>query len=134
MQTTIIGIFDDSLALEKAIDTLNATGFQERVFEPANVAREVGHGIDPIVMPGVGPAPGGAGLAHSYPEDSHAEMLRTFRNHLVGLNLPEAQIEDYVTSFDHQAKFVIVTTTPERASEAMGILKAAKAAQAHRHD
>lgn len=134
MPTTIISLFDDSLAMEKAIDRLNADGFEERVFEPANVAREVGHGVGPAFLPGAGPAPGGAGLAHSYPEDSHAEVLRTFRNHLAALDLSESQIEDYVTSFDHQAKFVIVTTDPERAPQAMAILQAARASRVHRHD
>ena len=134
MKTTIISLFDDSLAMEKAINKLNEAGFQERVFDPATIAQEVGHGVSPTFTPGAGPTPGGVGLAHSYPENSRDEIVRTFRNHLSDLHLSNDQIEGYVTNFAHGAKFVIVRTDKKRATEAMDILQAANASQVNRHD
>ena len=134
MKTTIVSIFDDPMALDKAINALNRSGFQERVFEPASVAQEVGHGVSPVFTPGAGPTPGGVGLAHSFPENSHDEVLRTFRSHLSDLHLSDDEIDAYVNSFDHGAKFLVVTTDKARAAEAVELLQGANASRVSRHD
>ena len=133
MKTTIVSLFDDSRALEKAVNELNSRGFEERVFDRASVSQEVGHGVSPLTTPGAGPTPGGAGLAHGYPEDSSEEVSRTFRSHLSNLRLSDAEIEGYVNNFNHEAKFVIVTTERHRAADAMEILRRADASRVDQH-
>lgn len=133
MKSTIVGLFDDSLAMERAVNELTAGGFEERVFDRASISQEVGHGVGPLITPAAGPTPGGAGLAHGYPEDSVEEVSRTFRSHLSNLRLSDAEIEGYVNNFNHEAKFVIVTTDRQRAADAIEILRRANASRVDQH-
>ncbi len=133
MKTTIVSLFDDSLALDRAVTNLSSGGFDERVFDASIVSREVGHGVSPLFTPGTGPAPGSAGLAHSYPDDSREEVSRTFRSHLNDRGIPDDEVDAYVTNFEHGAKFVIVAVEPKRATEAMELLRNAGASRVDRH-
>ena len=109
--TTVIGIFDNSPALEKAVTELSQRGFDEKVFDQNALAQESG----------------GAGLVFT------PAIRRLFYEHLADYRLPEEIIESYVNSFAHGGKFVVIKVNQDRAEEALGILEQSGASRTNRH-
>ncbi len=110
---TIVGIFDDSSALEKAIDDLAKSGLKETVLDQASVFNEIG------TRPG--------------PTADRRAASRTFKARLKDFGLPDRVIESYANHFNHDGKFVIVQTDDTSADRAMETLRRYNASQVNRH-
>jgi hypothetical protein len=133
--TTIVGIFDNARDLDKAVERLARAGFEDTVYDEAIVSEETGHVGGGIFAPGSGPAVywGDAERDLKPKLDRHANA-RAFRAHLADYHLPKNVIEGYVTNFDHDGEFVLVKTGPERADQALEIMRTCGASRANRHD
>ena len=134
--TTIIGIYDDSLNLEKAIEQLTRKGFQEEVIDPGVLTQQADHKAPP--SPGIAPAPGvmAGNPTARLPKDSAAAMQeadRILRNRLDKLHLSDKEIDHYTTVFNHDGKFLIVESDTERAPEAVDIMRSNGASQVYKH-
>ena len=134
--TTIIGIYDDSLKLEKAIEQLVNKGFKEEVIDPDILVQKSEHPAAP--GPGIAPVPGvmAGNPAATLPRDSTAaiqEADRVLRSRLDELHLSDEEIDHYTTVFNHDGKFLIVESDSEQASEAADIMRANGASQVYNH-
>ena len=131
--TTIVGIFDNARDLDKAVERLARAGFEDTVYDEAIVSEELGS-IGGIFAPGSGPAVyWGETERDMKPKlDRHANA-RAFRAHLADYHLPKDVIEGYVTNFDHDGEFVLVKTSPDRADQALEIMRTCGASRANRH-
>jgi len=132
--TTIVGIFDNARDLDKAVERLARAGFEDTVYDEAIVSEELGS-IGGIFAPGSGPAVyWGETERDMKPKlDRHANA-RAFRAHLADYHLPKDVIEGYVTNFDHDGEFVLVKSSPDRADQALEIMRTCGASRANRHD
>jgi len=132
--TTIVGIFDNARDLDKAVNRLARAGFEDTVYDEAIVAEEAGN-VSGIFAPGSGPAVYWGDTERDLKPklDRHANA-RAFRAHLADYHLPKDVIEGYVTNFDHDGEFVLVKTSPERAEQALEIMRTSGATRANRHD
>jgi hypothetical protein len=134
-KTTIIGVFDDPIALEKTINKLNEKGLQWSVFDPNVVAQGGGTGVaPPISTPGVVPAPGGVGAAGSFSQRDRDAVINAFKDHLSSLHLSRKAIDAYVDQFTHEAKLVSVRVDEKLASEVIELIQAFNPSQINRHD
>jgi hypothetical protein len=132
--TTIIGVFDDPIALEKTINKLNEKELQWSVFDPSIIAQEVGTGGEPISTPGVVPAPGNVGAAGSFSQVGRDAVINALKDHLSNLHVSQKVIAAYVDQFTHEAKFVSLRVDEERASEAMELMQTFNPSRINRHD
>ena len=134
--TTVIGIYDDSLNLEKAIEQLISKGFKEEVIDPDILIQKSDHPATP--GPGVAPAPGvmAGNPSATLPKENTAarqEAGRVFRSRLDELHLSHKEIDHYTTVFNHDGKFLIVESDSERTSEAVDIMRNNGASQVYEH-
>jgi hypothetical protein len=134
--TTIVGIFDDAWNVEKAIEQLAAAGFEDTVFDEAIVTEQPGSsGAIPFR------APGSAAendfvreRANLIPKPDRRTIVDAFKAQLEHYNLSHDVINGHATAFIHDGKFILVKTDPERADQAMTILRNCNATRIVRHD
>ncbi|HEY5706121.1 MAG TPA: hypothetical protein VIS96_11160 [Terrimicrobiaceae bacterium] len=132
--TTIVGIFDNARDLDKAVERLSREGFEDAVFDGPIVAEEPGD-VDAIYAPGSNPALyWGNAERELKPKQNRHVNARAFKAHLAEYHLPDDVIEGYATTFDHDGEFVLVKASPERAEQALEILRTSGASRANRHD
>jgi hypothetical protein len=136
--TTIVGIFDNAFDLEKAVERLARSGFEDTVYDEAIVGGEPGGGAPTVFAPGYGPPAAWGGNAE--PEwrakpGQHAQhaIVEAFKAHLADYHLPADVIRAYAVNFNHNGEFVLVKTKPERAEQAMEILRNSGATKVDRH-
>ena len=132
--TTIVGIFDNARDLDKAVERLARAGFEDTVYDEAIVSEETGN-LGGIFAPGSGPAVyWGSTERDLKPKMDRNANARAFRAHLADYRLPKDVIEGYVTNFDHDGEFVLVKSSPDRADQALEIMRTCGASRANRHD
>lgn len=61
-------------------------------------------------------------------------VVRAFKAHLAHYHLPKQVIKAYATTFYHNGEFILVRSQPERAEQAMDILRDCGATRVNRHD
>jgi hypothetical protein len=134
--TTIVGIFDNARDLEKAVDQLALAGFEDTVYDEGIMSGEgvnVGSavfttGYDPPVVWGR------MEEIHSPRKPDLDTVVRAFKAHLAHYHLPKQVIKAYATTFYHNGEFILVRSHPERAEQAMDILRDCGATRVDRHD
>jgi hypothetical protein len=135
--TTIVGIFDNAPDLERAIERLARAGFEETVYDEAIIAEETSN-VGTVFAPGSTPAIFWGNAKPDLPPKraGHAEhtVIQSFKAHLADHHLPADAIEAYAVNFIHNGEFVLVKTDPERAGQAMEILRDCGATRVNRHD
>jgi hypothetical protein len=133
--TTIVGIFDEALDVEKSVERLAASGFEDTVYDEAIVAEHPGgDSVRPVRAAGSGPDVAlGGDAPNLLPKLDRNEIVRAFKAKLGRYGLPQEVIAGYATAFLHNGKFVIVQTEDARAEEAMKILRQAGATRVNRH-
>ena len=67
----------------------------------------------------------GSAEIHSPPKPDLDAVVRAFKAHLAHYHLPKDVIKAYATTFYHNGEFLLVRSTPERAEQAMDILRIA---------
>jgi hypothetical protein len=133
--TTIVGIFDDTWNVEKAVERLAAAGFEDTVYDEAIVAEQPGSaGAIPTRAPGSAPEMVlGSGAPNLLSKADRHAILQAFKAQLGHYHLPHEVIEAYATAFLHNGKFLLVRTDAERAEQAMKILRDCGATRVNRH-
>jgi hypothetical protein len=133
--TTIVGIFDDAWNVEKAIEQLAAAGFEDTVFDEAIVAEQPGSaGAIPFRAPGSAPERVlGSEAPNMLSKPDRNTIVQAFKAQLGQYNLSSDVIGGYATAFIHDGKFILVKTDPERAEQAMKILRECNATRVTRH-
>jgi len=135
--TTIVGIFDNARDLDKAVDRLARAGFEDTVYDEAIVAEETSN-VGTVFAPGSAPAVFWGNVKPDLPpkRTEHAQhtIVQAFKAHLADYHLPADAIEAYAVNFYHNGEFVLVKTSPERAEQAMEILRECSATRVNRHD
>jgi hypothetical protein len=134
--TTIVGIFDDAWNVEKAIEQLAAAGFEDTVFDEAIVAEQPGSaGAIPFRAPGSAPERAlGENAPNLISKPDRRTIVEAFKAQLGRYNLSHDVINGYATAFIHDGKFIFVQTEPERANQAMKILRDCNSTRVTRHD
>ncbi len=122
--TTIVGIFDNARDLDEAVEGLAESRIEDTVFDEAIVAEEAGN---------VGALGMGVLTPHLPPKPDRHTIIQAFKAHLADYRLPDEVIEGYATTFYHKGKFVLVKTDPQRAEQAIQILRECRASQVNRH-
>ena len=122
--TTIVGIFDNAADLDQAVEGLAKAGIEDTVFDEAIVAGEAGN-VGSVFGPGSSLAPGITVKPELSPKPDRHTVIRAFKAHLADYHLPENVIDGYATTFYHKGKFVLVKTDPQRAEQAIQILRSA---------
>lgn len=132
--TTIVGLFDNERDLDKAVDRLARAGFEDTVYDESIVAEEVGS-IGPIFTPGSAPVTvwGGSTKPAVPRKRDRQAVVHAFKAHLADYHLPSDVIDAYVTAFHGNVEFVLVRTDPQRAAQAIEILKGCGAMRVSRH-
>jgi hypothetical protein len=136
--TTLVGIFDDAVDVEKAAERLAEADFECTVYDETIVAQELGEvsAARPVLAPGSAPEVALGGEAPNLlPKPDQHTLAQAFKERLAkeyGLSGPE--IDAYTTTFLHNGKFVVVEAESARAEKAMGILKDSRATKVNRHD
>jgi hypothetical protein len=133
--TTIVAIFDDAWNVEKAIEQLSAAGFEDTVYDEAIVAEQSGSASAiPFRAPGSGPETVlGSDAPNLVSKPDRRTILEAFKAQLGRYNLSHDIIGGYATAFIHDGKFILVKTEPERAEQAMKILRDCSATRVNRH-
>jgi hypothetical protein len=133
--TTIVGIFDDAWNVEKAIEQLAAAGFEDTVFDEAIVAEQPGSaGAIPFRAPGSAPERVlGEDAPNLISKPDRRTIVEAFKAHLGRYHLSHDVIGGYATAFIHDGKFILVKTEPERAEQAMKILRDCNSTRVTRH-
>jgi hypothetical protein len=136
--TTIVGIFDNARDLDKAVERLARAGFEDTVYDEAIVAGEPSNGGPVVFAPGYAPAMvWGSAEPDSPPKITHHAqhtIVQAFKAHLAEYHLPSDVIQAYAVTFYHNGEFILVKTEPERAEQAMKILRDCGATRVNRHD
>ena len=137
--TTVVGIFDNARDLDHAIDRLAREGFQDTVYDEAIVEGEPTNTGRPVVFaPGYAPAMVfGSAKPEARPkraDHGHHGIVEAFKGHLADYKVPADVIHSYAVTFYHNGEFVLVKTKPNRADQAMEILRACGATRVNRHD
>jgi hypothetical protein len=134
IKCVVVGIFDNAQDLERAVERLAASGFEDTIYDEAIVAQEPSNvvpvgpiPVGPVLAPGVVPAEG-SGKADL------PTIVQAFKSHLSDYHLPNQVIEAYATTFYHGGKFVLVRTHPERDEQVVQILRKCGASRVNRHD
>ena len=133
----IVGIFDNALDMEQAVERLAAAGFDNTVYDEAIVKEEAGS-VDPAV-PTLAPSSVpevvlGSDEPNLLPKRDKHTIVRAFKARLADYHLPDDVIEAYATTFYHDGKFVLVGTEPECAKHVMEILRECRATRVNQHD
>jgi hypothetical protein len=133
--TTIVGIFDDAWNVEKAIEQLAAAGFEDTVLDEAIVAEQPGSaGAIPFRAPGSAPERVlGEDAPNLISKPDRRTIVEAFKAHLGRYKLSHDVIGGYATAFIHDGKFILVKTEPERAEQAMKILRDCNSTRVTRH-
>ena len=127
----IVGIFDNELDLDRAVNQLADEGFQETVFDQGILAQEVRGDEAFLFAPGTG-AHGRIGKLT--PENREA-TVRAFKSHLEDdFHLPARVIEGYAHTFYHGGEFVIVKAAPRQAGRVEELLRDCRASRVNRHE
>lgn len=98
--TTIVGIFDNTHDLDKAVGRLARAGFEDTVYDEAIVAGEALNVGPPVFAPGSAPV-----VVWGSPEPvlphkpGHHAIARAFKAHLAHYHLPDQMIDAYATTF-----------------------------------
>jgi hypothetical protein len=134
--TTIVGIFDDAWNVEKAIEQLAAAGFEDTVFDEAIVAEQPGSaGAIPFRAPGSAPERVlGENAPNLISKPDRRTIVEAFKAQLGRYDFSEEVIRGYATAFIHDGKFIFVKTDPDRADQAMKILRDCNSTRVTRHD
>lgn len=150
--TTIVGVFEERLDAQQAIDMLRRAGFDEHeigvaVRDVAEVIREqdepVNHTADDAVagsitgasvgglwalgiaagmLPGVGPAIAGSVLASFIASAAAGAAAGTLLGALVHLGIPEHEARDWEDEY-HAGRTIVTVTSPGRHDEAARIIR-----------
>jgi hypothetical protein len=135
--TTIVGIFDNALDLDKVVERLAAAKFDGTVYDEAILTEEPGS-VDPAGPTlAAGSAPEvvlGRKEPNLLPKRDKHSIVRAFSAHLADYHLSNDVIEAYATTFYHGGKFVLVGTDADRAGQVMEILRDSGATRVNRHD
>jgi len=130
----VVGIFDSERDLDSAIRKLAEHGFEDKVFEQSILAQETGINVLPTGTFASSSIPGQIGTFSVQTGHDRATNTQLFKKHLQDdFHLPDELVENYATSFLHDAKFVIVKVQSDRAEEVMEILRVANASQVNQH-
>ena len=136
--TTIVGIFDETEDLEKAVERLAGDDFENTVYDENIVAQELGAvaAARPVLAPGAAPEVVlGSDAPNLLPKADRQTIARTFKERLArDHNLSDTEIDAYGTTFLHHGKFVMVEADSGRAEKAMEILRNSGATKVNRHD
>jgi hypothetical protein len=131
--TAIIAIFDDSVALEKALTRLSNTDFEPWVIDPANTPVERG-----VAVAGLPPYP--TLVRPAIDVDDSGELppdgigyRETLREQLSELSVANEELRFYEEAFEHGGKFVIIETGSEDADEAVDIMQQCGASRVDQH-
>lgn len=127
--TTIIGIFDSHLAVEKAISQLNEKGLPQEVFDPnLELAELESGGESALVADGVGMA---LQTDLDYADDEYDRSY--FRSSLSDLKVPDEALQYYETLYDRGETFVVVETEERFVEEVMNLMRTTGASLIGRH-
>ena len=132
IESVIVGIFDDSQALEEADKRLAAAGFEGAVYGAAAGADEncevTPVAVGPILAPGFVPTDG------SEERESELSQIAAFRSHLADCHLRDEVVEAYATAFAHEGRFLVVRTEPECVKYITEILQECRASRVDEHN
>ena len=135
--TTIVGIFDQSGDIDKAVERLANAEVDASVYDDSSVTEEPGS-IDPAVptlAPGAVPTVVlGADEPNLLDARDRNTVVRAFRRRLRDYDLSEEEIEAYATNFLHKGKFVLIKADADQAEQAVKILNDSGATRVDRHD
>ena len=136
MMTTIIGVFDNARDLDIAVTKLAEADFNDTIFDDGIMADEAGGGLPAIYAPHMGQAATwNVGEPERKPrKPSHEAVVQAFKQHLEKHHLSDDIIQGYAVTFNHDGKFAIVKTNPQKADSAMKIMRECGASRVNRHD
>ncbi len=136
MKTTIVGIFDNAVDLDRGLTRLAGEGFSDVISDDGLASDEAsGEGLAAFV-----PQMGQSVSWNTREPDrkprkaSQAAILKAFKEHLAEHHLSDDVIQGYVVNFLHDGKFAIVGTEPRNAEKAMKIMVECRATRVNRHD
>jgi hypothetical protein len=131
--TAIIAIFDDSLALEKALNKLSQTDFEPRVIDPANTPAETAAGVAGIppyptlVRPSID-----VGDSGELPPQG-IDYRKSLHDQLAQLPVAKEELHFYQEAFEHGGKFLVIETDSDDAGELAATLRQYGAARVDQH-
>lgn len=129
----VVGIFDEEHDLEIAVRHLAEHGFEDTVFEQSIIAQETGVNVMPTGTFS-GSIMGQSGTFGVQLNHDRTANTQLFKGHLKDdFGLSAEIVESYATSFQHDAKFVVVRVQSDRAEEVMDILQDCKASRVNQH-
>jgi hypothetical protein len=136
LMTTVVGIFDNALDLDRAVERLARAGFTDTVYDEGILAGKAVSAGGAVFAPGYGPtfAWGSAEITNSPPRPSHDAVVKAFKAHLANYRLPKEVINGYATTFNHSGEFMLVKTKPPDAQQVVEILRDCGATRVNRHD
>jgi hypothetical protein len=110
--TTIVGIFDSALDLEKAVARLSRAGFDDTVYDAAIIGGEASDIGSLVFAPGHAPAVAWGSIDPAFPRrPGQQAAARALKRHLAEYDLPDEAIETYARMFCHDGEFVLVKPT-----------------------
>ncbi len=150
-QTTVIGVFENRVLAEHALDDLHRAGFSyddigfvvrdigATDVYPETIEREtaagaatgaVGGGViggllgaaAALLIPGLGPALAGGILAVTLGGAALGAVAGSFAGALTGLGVPEEEVIYYQNELE-MGRTIVIVNDPERYQEAVGILR-----------
>lgn len=127
--TGLVAIFDNAWTMQQAIERLVARGYDEAVYDEAIISENTGEISVPQAKRAAGP-----GKPNLPPKPDRNEVIRAFKARLGDYGLSDEVIEGYAMTFLHDGKFVLVKTEPERAEQAMEILRECAATRVTRYE
>jgi hypothetical protein len=135
MKTTIVGVFDNAVDLDRGLTRLAGEGFKDVISDDGIVADEVGGGGISAFVPHMGQS---VTWETREPDRkprkaSQSAVVKAFKEHLAQHRLSDDVIEGYAVTFYHDGKFVIVDADPKDAEKAMKIMVECGATRVNRH-
>ena len=127
--TTIIGIFDNPLAVEQAVSQLNEKGLTQEVFDPNLEFAALDSGGSKAAL-----AIDGSGALQLDVDYAAYEYGRGYlHSSLSGLKVPDEAIQYYETLFDRGEIFVVIETEERFKEEVMNLMRTTGASLIGRH-
>ena len=129
--TTIIGIFDNPLAVEKTVNRLNKKGLSPEVFDPnLELEEAIGAGGESVLLADA------VGVSLHADIDSYDGEYDSdhFCSSLADLQVPDVAIQYYETLFDRGEIFIAVETEEHFVDEVMNLMRTTGASLIGRHN